>query len=121
MEFLVRFETALPAGLGAEERERLRTEERKRAGELRRAGLLVKLWRVPGTRGGIGLWEARDATELHDALASLPTFPWMTATVEPLATHPQEAQLQAARAQEAQVQRTGRPGTDDDPEEESHA
>jgi muconolactone D-isomerase len=36
------------------------------------------------------LWEAPDATVLHDALASLPMFPWMDATVEPLATHPQE-------------------------------
>lgn len=115
MEFLVRFETALPVDLGAEERERLRTQERERAGELRRAGLLRKLWRVPGTRGGIGLWEARDATELHDALASLPTFPWMTASVEPLATHPQEALLQ-----EAQLRQADRQGPDD-PEEESRA
>lgn len=45
---------------------------------------------MPGTTGTVGLYEAADATELHDALASLPMFPWMTITVEPLATHPQE-------------------------------
>ena len=90
MEFLVRFESQPPADLSAEEREEVRVRERTRAGELREAGLLKRLWRVPGTRGVVGLWEAEDATELHDALASLPTFPWFSATVEPLATHPQE-------------------------------
>jgi muconolactone delta-isomerase len=38
----------------------------------------------------VGLWEAADATVLHEALASLPMFPWMDVTVEALATHPQE-------------------------------
>jgi muconolactone D-isomerase len=38
----------------------------------------------------VGLWEAEDATQLHDALSSLPAFPWMDATVEALAIHPQE-------------------------------
>ena len=86
----MRFESQPPADLSAEEREEVRVRERQRAGELRDAGLLKRLWRVPGTRGVVGLWEAADATELHDALASLPTFPWFSATVEPLATHPQE-------------------------------
>jgi muconolactone D-isomerase len=46
---------------------------------------------VPGTRDSIGLYRVRDATELHEVLASLPMFPWMEMVVEPLATHPQEA------------------------------
>ncbi|WP_169989034.1 muconolactone Delta-isomerase [Microbispora sp. H10836] len=90
MEFLVRFEANPPADMPAEERDRLRSQERQRAAELRAAGVLIRLWRVPGTRGVVGLWSAADATELHDALASLPMFPWISATVEPLATHPQE-------------------------------
>lgn len=90
MEFLVRFETRLPETLDAEEVVRLKSAERARAMELREQGVLKRLWRVPGRRAVVGLWEAEDATALHDALASLPQFPWMDATVEPLATHPQE-------------------------------
>jgi len=91
VEFLVRFEVQPPDDMSDEERTRLRGLERRRASELREAGVLRRLWRVPGTRAVVGLWEAQDATQLHDALASLPMFPWLSATVEALATHPQEA------------------------------
>jgi muconolactone D-isomerase len=90
VEFLVRFDTALPDSMTAAEREDLRVRERVRAAELRGAGTLTRLWRVPGRRAVIGLWRADDATALHDALASLPSFAWIDAVVEPLATHPQE-------------------------------
>lgn len=90
MEFLVRFTTNFPESMPADEQDRLKSLERTRALQLRRDGKLLRLWRVPGRRAVVGLWETRDATELHDALASLPAFPWMDATVEALATHPQE-------------------------------
>jgi muconolactone D-isomerase len=90
MEFLVRAENRLPVDTPEEERGSLRKAERARAQELRDAGVLKRLWRVPGSTAWIGLFEAPDATELHDALASLPLFPWLEVTVEPLATHPQE-------------------------------
>ncbi|NEE00438.1 muconolactone Delta-isomerase [Phytoactinopolyspora halotolerans] len=90
MEFLVRFETRLPDEMSQERRAELRSAERARADELRQAGMLKRLWRVPGRRAAVGLWEAPDATALHDALASLPQFAWMDVTVEALATHPQE-------------------------------
>lgn len=90
MEFLVRTENRLPPNTAAAERDRLRAAERARADELRESGILRRLWRVPGRAGTIGLYEAADATELHDALASLPMFPWMEIVVEPLARHPQE-------------------------------
>lgn len=94
MEFLVRTENRLPPDTPAEERGRLRAAERARADELRKAGMLKRLWRVPGHNGTIGLYEAADATELHDALASLPMFPWMEIVLEPLATHPQERAME---------------------------
>lgn len=91
MEFLVRFESIPPATTTADELGEMKSAERARATELRAEGLLKKLWRVPGRRAVIGLWEAPDATVLHDALSSLPTFPWWQDTVvEPLAVHPQE-------------------------------
>lgn len=90
MEFLVRFETDLPESLSSAEKAELKSAERSRAAELRAAGILKRLWRVPGRRAVVGLWEASDATALHQALSSLPQFPWMDVDVEPLAVHPQE-------------------------------
>jgi muconolactone D-isomerase len=90
VEFLVRSENRLPPTTPAEQREELRTAERTRAVELREAGILKRLWRVPGRNATVGLYEAADPAELHDALMSLPMAPWLDVTVEALATHPQE-------------------------------
>ncbi|HEY3751578.1 MAG TPA: muconolactone Delta-isomerase family protein [Pseudonocardiaceae bacterium] len=91
MEFLVRQNNRMPTDEASLRlREELRAAERMRAKELREAGILIRLWRVPGTRDAIGLYEAEDATVLHDALSSLPLFPWLEISVQPLATHPQE-------------------------------
>jgi muconolactone D-isomerase len=86
VEFLVRSENRLPPETPAERREELRAAERARAVELRAAGVLKRLWRVPGRNATVGLYEAA----LHDALMSLPMAPWLDVTVEALATHPQE-------------------------------
>ncbi|MEE1757904.1 muconolactone Delta-isomerase family protein [Streptomyces sp. SP18BB07] len=90
MEFLVRTENLLPPATPDEDREELRKAERERAMELREAGILKRLWRVPGRNATIGLYEAEDPAALHDALTSLPLWKWMDVTVEALATHPQE-------------------------------
>ncbi|WP_290051569.1 muconolactone Delta-isomerase family protein [Amycolatopsis solani] len=92
MEFLVRTENRLPADTPDVTRQRLREAERKRAGERRDAGVLKRLWRVPGRNATIGLYEAADPAALHDAIASLPMWRWLDVTVEALATHPQERQ-----------------------------
>jgi muconolactone D-isomerase len=93
MEFLVRQASTAANSLPAEQREQLRTAERARAAELREAGILIKLWRVLGTSDSIALYEAADADALHEVLMSLPMFPWLRFTVEPLVTHPQEKSL----------------------------
>lgn len=90
MEFLVRTQNLLPVDTPAGTRDELKAGERARAVELREAGILKRLWRVPGRNATVGLYEADDPAALHDALASLPMFPWMDVTVEALATHPQE-------------------------------
>lgn len=91
MEFLVRSENRLPADTSDERRAQLRAGERARATELREAGVLKRLWRVPGRNATVGLYEAPDPAALHDALMSLPMSPWLDVVVEALATHPQEA------------------------------
>ncbi|MEQ3549591.1 muconolactone Delta-isomerase family protein [Pseudonocardia nematodicida] len=90
MEFLVRAENRLPPETPDDVRERLRAGERERAMQLRADGTLCRLWRVPGRNATLGLYQAPDAAALHDALASLPMWPWLDVHVEALATHPQE-------------------------------
>jgi muconolactone D-isomerase len=90
MEFLVRTENRMPPDTPSNIREQLRRKERERAQELRSAGILKRLWRVPGRNATVGLYEADDATALHEALTSLPMWIWMGVSVEALATHPQE-------------------------------
>lgn len=90
MEFLVRTENLLPPDTPDETRDQLRKAERERAQQLRDAGILKRLWRVPGRNATVGLYEADDPAALHDALTSLPMWKWMAVTVEALATHPQE-------------------------------
>ena len=90
MEFLVRTENLLPPDTPDDVREELRRRERERAMQLREAGVLKRLWRVPGRGATVGLYEAADPAALHDALTSLPMWKWMDVHVEALATHPQE-------------------------------
>ncbi len=91
MEFLVEIELSLPPQLGADERSRLTEAEMRRGRELKDAGTIVRMWRVPGRTANVGIWSAPDATALHDAIASRPMFPHLRADVTALATHYLEA------------------------------
>jgi muconolactone D-isomerase len=90
MEFLVRIAIAVPADVPQAQSEELARREAERARELAADGRLVRIWRTPGRRANVGLWSASDATQLHEALASLPLFPYMDIVVEPLARHPSD-------------------------------
>ncbi len=76
-EFLVEIEIELPPSMPDDERTVILSAEAERGRELRDAGSIVRMWRVPGRRANVGLWEAADASELHELLSSLPVFPWM--------------------------------------------
>lgn len=71
----------------ASEREDLIARERARGRELCEAGVIRALWRVPGRLANRAIWSAVDATELHRALTSLPTWPFDDIDVTPLAAH----------------------------------
>jgi muconolactone D-isomerase len=92
VEFLVRIEVALPPDMSAERRAELAAAEHERGLELRRRGTIKRIWRIPGGLRNAGIWEAADATELHDAIASLPFYPWIRTEVTALAVHPLEAE-----------------------------
>jgi muconolactone D-isomerase len=90
MEFLVGMQVNLPPDIDPERAGALKAAEAARAAELYEAGAIVRIWRVPGRTANVGVWEARDGTELHALVQSLPLFPWLDVTVSPLGTHPTE-------------------------------
>jgi muconolactone D-isomerase len=91
MKFLVQIHVKLPPTLTDAERKQLAGAELERGRELKAAGAIVGIWRVPGAIRNVGIWEAADATELHDLIASLPLFPYIDAEVTALGQHPIDA------------------------------
>jgi muconolactone D-isomerase len=88
LRFLVQIEVRLPGALTESERAELLDAELERGRQLVEAGAIRAIWRVPGALRNVGIWEATDATELHEQISSLPLFPWLSAEVTPLAEHP---------------------------------
>jgi muconolactone D-isomerase len=88
VEFLVRIAVSMPPDMPSARREAVVAAERVRGRELIVNGNIKAIWRIPGRSENVGIWEAADATELHDLLESLPAFPWIAADVTALAVHP---------------------------------
>lgn len=90
MEFLVQIDVKFPPDTADERKQELVAAEAVRARELATAGLIIRLWRIPGRWANVGLWAAADASALHDAVSSLPLYPWLDVRVTPLARHPSD-------------------------------
>ncbi len=90
MDFLVKIDVRLPADTDAARKAELIAAEAIRAKELAQKGAISRLWRVPGRWSNVGIWQADDATELHEAISSLPLYPWLEVEVTPLARHPSD-------------------------------
>jgi muconolactone D-isomerase len=90
VEFLVEIDVQWPPDGDEEERARLVEAEAKRAAALTEAGIIKRLWRIPGRWANVGLWDAPDPTALHNAISSLPFYPWLKVVVRPLAEHPSD-------------------------------
>ncbi|HEY4276795.1 MAG TPA: muconolactone Delta-isomerase family protein [Conexibacter sp.] len=86
-EFLVAVHVRFPADMSPDERAAVIEAERVRGRELRSAGVIQRIWRVPGALRNVAIWSAADATELHAALMSLPAAPWCEMEVTALAVH----------------------------------
>ncbi|BBC93472.1 muconolactone Delta-isomerase family protein [Streptomyces griseofuscus] len=90
-EFLVEITTSVPAGVTEEQVAERRAAEAVRARELAATGHLARLWRPVGEKRSIGVWRADDEAELREkVLGTLPLRPWMSLTVTPLESHPND-------------------------------
>jgi muconolactone D-isomerase len=92
--YLVQLETALPPLMAESERDALLAREAVRGAELRDDGTIQHIWRLPGRLANVAVWSAADPAALHDAICSLPAWPWMTVTVTCLASHPLQARAE---------------------------
>jgi muconolactone D-isomerase len=92
LEFLVRLEFDFPD----QGRDKIISDERAMATDLRRAGKLQRVWRDPARNGNWSLWNVKDPDELHALFAALPAFPYLrNLTVHPLAGHPADPGVRA--------------------------
>jgi muconolactone D-isomerase len=91
LEFLVQIQVNFPPEMSEEQLAGVMARERDRGLELKAAGTIKRIWRIPGRRENVGIWEAAGTDELHEAITSLPAFPWVDARVTALATHYLEA------------------------------
>ena len=90
MEFLVSIEINWPPDAPEAEREAIFARELEAGQVLARDGALRRIWRVPGRWANWSLYDVADATALHEALTTLPLYPWMDIEVHPLADHPND-------------------------------
>ena len=87
VEFLVEVEVELPPDMDGGRRSALLAAELERGQALATAGVIRAIWRVPGRLANRAIWAAPDATGLHEALTSLPLWPYLDVRVTPLARH----------------------------------
>ena len=90
MEFLLHIKVTFPPDGDPEEKARRIKAEGERAKELTELGIIKRIWRIPGQWANWGLWEAPDATTIHDAVTSLPMWPYLEVQVHPLGAHPSD-------------------------------
>lgn len=91
MEFLVTLRQEWSALREVPDLEALVAAEREVGRSLIDDGTIVRIWRIPGQRANVGVWQAADATQLHAALDRLPLRRWLDAEVVALARHELEA------------------------------
>jgi len=90
MEFLLKIKVTFPPDGDPEEKARRIAAEGVRARELAAEGIIKRVWRIPGQWANYGIWEAPDATTIHNAVTSLPMWPYLEVEVTPLAAHPND-------------------------------
>ena len=93
MEFFVDMVTTVPDGTSDEAVADMRAREAANSRRLAAEGSLLRLWRpplAPGDWRSWGLFQAQDAGELEQVLATMPLRVWRQDTVTPLSPHPND-------------------------------
>jgi muconolactone delta-isomerase len=93
MEYLVTMTTHVPEGTPPEAVDDVRAREAAHTRELAGQGHVLRLWRPPlqpGEWRTLGLFAARDGSELEKVLASMPLRVWRSDEVTPLSPHPND-------------------------------
>jgi len=88
MLFMLNIEVSIPAEMPQADKDALRQREDERAMQLVKAQKLRRIWRIVGQTANFSVWQAASLEELHEAVQSLPMFPYMKVTVVPLIQHP---------------------------------
>lgn len=89
-EFLVYAELNIPRDLDPAVLAEMQKREIEGGKAMAKAGSFIRMWRVPGRRATWNLFEAKDATALHELLSSFAMYPYFEMTVHPLADHPRD-------------------------------
>lgn len=103
MDFLVQMDVQLTPDVDERRKDQLVRMEADRAKELAAEGRIQRLWRLPGRWSNVGIWSADDGTSLHEAIASLPFFPWLNVSVIALASHPNDPASSSGPGGDARV------------------
>jgi muconolactone delta-isomerase len=105
-EFFTTFRSEIPDDTPARVVAEARAGEARRTHELAEQGHLIRLWRLPASRGGpvaLGLWRAPDAARMRAILDSLPEAPWLSEQITPLEPHPSDPAVAGSREPTAQA------------------
>lgn len=87
MEFLARIEQHISPAEDLDRVSVAKAAEKVRGQELVQAGKMRRIWRLPGRRAVMVLYDVDSVDELHDIISSLPLFPWLDVTITPLSAH----------------------------------
>ena len=88
MIFHVSMELRAGTGKDREETSARLDAEKLAVQNMQQAGRIRHIWRMPGRRANISIFEVDDADELQEVLSSLPLYEFLDISVQPLARHP---------------------------------
>lgn len=88
MLFHVRMDVNLPHDLDPAQAAAILAEEKAYSQALQRSGQWRHIWRIAGEYANYSIFDVASNQELHELLAGLPLFKFMTITVTPLLRHP---------------------------------
>src|SRR5438067_1069785 len=74
--FMLKIDVSLPAAMPDAEKTALRQRENARAEELIAKGTMQRIWRIVGRVANFSVWEAPSLEALHEAVMSMPMFPY---------------------------------------------